>query len=392
MKRTETSLLVSVMVVAALAMGTVAVEGAAADESAERIRIEAKINDIKVCFAFDTGADRTVLFDRTARRLKLKVTEPPPNVKTKPGYVRFGLSEECRLELDNNVNKVRLSVLEVPKSAPKEIDGVLSWSSIRNTIVRIDADSKSISALPSLPKSIGLWSKWNIRKDSDYLEVKLPLPSGKDGTILIDTGCPFGVGLSPKRWKRWLEKHKDQPATVRAYYQPGLGLNVAYEFWAESLAIGHFSLKDVPVGKSHAVYTSAFGNYQASLGLFALTRLDIIVDGKNSHLYTRPNSKPLPQYQYNRLGAVFLPANKKSERLVAHVAKRSPADKAGIRNGDVLMKIDDLDVTKWRTDPRILPFIRCKQPAGKKFKLSLMRDGKLLKITVKLEEILGRKR
>jgi hypothetical protein len=361
--------------------------------AAERIRIEAKINGIKICFAFDTGTPRTMLFGRTARRLNLKVTEQPPNAETKHGYVRPGLSEECRVELGNDTNKVRFSVLELPKYMDTEIDGLLSWPTIRNTILRINADSKTkkISPLESLPKDIGLWTKWNIRKDSGYLEVKLPLPSGKDGTILIDTGSPFGVALSPQRWKQWLEKHKDQPASVEASYQPGVGVRATDLFWASRLTIGDFSLKDVPVAKAPPHYTSVFANYQATVGLFALTRLDIIVDGKNSSLYTRPHSKPISKYQYNRLGAVFVPANKKSEHLVAHVAKKSPADRAGVRNGDVLMRVGDLDVTKWRTDPKVLPLSRFwDQPAGNKLKLSLMRDGKLLKIIVELEEIFAK--
>ena len=361
--------------------------------AAERIPIEVKINDIKVCLAFDSGTDRTVLFGRTARRLKLKVTERPPNVKTKPGSARVGWSEECRMELGRHTDKVRLSVLEIPKYMDVEIDGILSWSTIRNTILRIDADSKTkkISALKSLPKDIGLWTKWNIRKDSGFLEVKLPLPSEKDGTILINTGSPFGVELSPQRWKQWLEKHKDQPASVKACYRPGVGVRATDLFWASRLTIGDFSLKDVPVEKALTLNTSVFANYQATFGLFALTRLDIIVDGKNSSLYTRPHSKPISKYQYNRLGAAFVPANKKSEHLVAHVAKKSPADRAGVRNGDVLMRVGDLDVTRWRTDPKVLPLSRFwDQPAGNKLKLSLMRDGKLLKIIVELEEIFAK--
>ena len=73
---------------------------------------------------------------------------------------------------------------------------------------------------------------------------------------------------------------------------------------------------------------------------------------------------------------------------MAHVAEKSPAQKAGIRNGDILLKIGGLDVTKWRTDPKVLPLRRFWiRPAGTKLELSLTRDDKPLKATVELKDI-----
>jgi C-terminal processing protease CtpA/Prc len=78
------------------------------------------------------------------------------------------------------------------------------------------------------------------------------------------------------------------------------------------------------------------------------------------------------------------------EPLEAHVAKGSPAETAGIRNGDVLLKIDALDVTKWRTDPAVMPMSKFWQrPAGTKFSLVLKRGDKEFTVAVSLRDILG---
>ncbi len=357
-------------------------------ERDERIIFKAKINGQSVRLAFDTGAEFTILFRQTAKRLKLDVTEPPANAKVGPGQVPVGRTEECRFELGNSIFKARFRVLDLPRHIDPGMDGILAWANIQDAIVWISADTKRLSTLAALPENMDKWTKWNIRKDSRCLEIKVPLALGKDGTILIDTGGSFGVELTPQRWKQWRDKHRDQPVSVRADYTPGIGIKIHEVAWADSLNIGKFSLTDVPVAESAPVRTLMFTNYQATLGLFALTRLDIIIDGKNACIYTRPNPKPTSRYQYNRLGAVFVPANKKSDDLVAHVAENSPAQEAGIRNGDVLRRIGDFDVTKWRTDPRVLPLSRFwSRPAGTELELTLARGNTPVKVKVELKEL-----
>ena len=86
---------------------------------------------------------------------------------------------------------------------------------------------------------------------------------------------------------------------------------------------------------------------------------------------------------------MFVPGGSKGADLVAHVADGSPAQKVGIRSGDLLLKIDELDVTKWRTDPAVLPLNRFwSRPAGTKRRLTLQRDGQQFDVTVELQDIL----
>jgi hypothetical protein len=300
----------------------------------------------------------------------------------------MGVSEECRFTVGESTTRFRFGIFNPPEYTRFKVDGVLAWADLRNNIFRIVADTKELSVLKKLPENISQWARWNIEQDSRFLEVKLPGTSELDGTIFIDTGTPHGVKLSAKRWKYWRAKLSDRRYTLVASYAPGIGLKVYEERWADKLVLGQFSIMKVPVMPSPSVRELQFTNYEATLGLFALTRLDVIIDGKNSSIYIRPIQKPASRYQYNRIGAVFVPRDIKSNHLVAHVAEKSPAQKAGIRNGDILLKIGDLDVTKWRTDPKVLPLRRFWiRPVGTKLDLSLMRDDKPLKATVELKDI-----
>src|SRR5690242_15954824 len=78
-----------------------------------------------------------------------------------------------------------------------------------------------------------------------------------------------------------------------------------------------------------------------------------------------------------------------NDDLIAHVVDGSPAHEAGIRNGDVLLKIADLDVTRWRTDPTVLPLSRFwQEPAGTKLRLTIRRGNETPEISVLLRNIL----
>jgi serine protease Do len=69
--------------------------------------------------------------------------------------------------------------------------------------------------------------------------------------------------------------------------------------------------------------------------------------------------------------------------LVAEVVKGSPADKAGFKRGDVIVKYNELDVV----ENSELPLLVADTAIGKKVPVSLIRSGKVKKIYVTIEEL-----
>jgi PDZ domain/Aspartyl protease len=214
--------------------------------------------------------------------------------------------------------------------------------------------------------------------------------NGKESAkIGVDTGSSEGVWLNPKRWQQWCAAHEGLPRTICVGYMLADGLLVYEMQRAKKITIGGLTLRDVPVSMTSPSADILFEHSDAILGPYVLRQLKLIVDAKNGVLYTCPISHPVGQYEYNLLGAVFVPKDlEKSDDLVAHVIRDGPAYRAGIRDGDVLLKIGILNVTVWRTDPSILPLSRFwSQPVGTKHKLTLKRADKQYETTVALEEL-----
>ena len=354
----------------------------------ERIFMDVQINGKPVRFALDSGAEASAIFDSAAKRIGLRISTPPPNEEPrKDGKVRAGVSEPCWLMIDDATIKTRLLVAFLPPWAPLDADGFIAWSGIKDTILHIPAGKRKALPLKALPKDMAQWTKWNLKKGSRLLAIDLPGEGDALGDIYIDTGSGYGVELSSERWKEWRARNPDQPTSITAGTTL-YGLSVSEESWAPKLAIGSFEIQNVPVCQAVTERSLIAKDHEATLCLAALDSFDAIIDGQNSCIYLKPCAARSVPYQYNRIGAVFVPKDKDSDPLVAHVAKNTPAYKAGVRDGDVLLAIDDLDVTKWKTDPKVLPLSRFwEQPAGTKLTLTLEQNGKKAKVAVIAEEI-----
>lgn len=72
----------------------------------------------------------------------------------------------------------------------------------------------------------------------------------------------------------------------------------------------------------------------------------------------------------------------KEGALVASVIKDDPADKAGIKQGDVIIELDGKEIKTSRELVNKVASIK----VGKKIKVKLIRDGKKIKVTVKVGE------
>ncbi len=363
----------------------------------DRIWLEAKINGTPVKFAFDTGSSSTVLFPKTAERLGLKVTYALPDAKHPSGLSPMGMTEPFTLTTGTKSHEIRMRVVDIPPYMPMDCDGFVALGDMRQSIFVINGSR--LSLVETLPIDLKGWSKWKMINFQGVLRFECTHEK-EAAQIVIDTGNPSGVEFNQKRWERWRREHAQQEATMEAVYTPGYGLQVREMFRAKSISVAGLTFKDVPLspampGKdvplSPAVILLEKGipDYDAVIGLFALTKLSLIIDGKNSVLYTRPVDHPTAEFSYNRLGAVFVPEDmEKANDLIAHVSQGSPAHRAGIRDGDVLLKIDDLDATHWRTDPKVLPLSRFwEKPAGTKLRLVLKRDGKEYEVTVTLRDL-----
>lgn len=86
---------------------------------------------------------------------------------------------------------------------------------------------------------------------------------------------------------------------------------------------------------------------------------------------------PISEESYKELGL-----DKKSGAFVGEVIPGSPADKAGLLVGDIILKIDDADINDYKD---LLNIIGQTEP-GRTLKLSVWRSGKSINLSVKVTD------
>jgi hypothetical protein len=172
---------------------------------------------------------------------------------------------------------------------------------------------------------------------------------------------------------------------------PAAGVVVKELAWADTVTLGNLTLYGVQVQEANdAQMAGSRPGYLGTLGFRALERLRLNVDGRRGTAYALSLLTPASAPMHNRLGATFVPRNLQSKDLVAHVVPGSPADEAGIQDGDLLLKIDDLDMTQWQTDPRTSPKVGFwMRPAGTAYVVTIKRGDQTMQKKVTLRDLIG---
>jgi hypothetical protein len=362
--------------------------------------IDAKINGKRARLVLDTGCEPPLaLFRHAAERLHLKLQA---GERRNADQMPYWLTEECTVKLPWCFwgfarAKAQLTVVEIPTFMRESInmDGAVGWPIVSQRIIELDAVRQKFTFLRRLPKTgANGWTEFALKTNAPWgrlLAFELPDSDGSKGVILVDTGAlGTGVTLSRQRWQEWIVAHTNQPRTLVVNYGPEPGTYVREQGLADEFSLGTLNLADVLIEEADPVIPRRLPDYAATFGLEALKRLDFIVDGKRGVAYLRPRRTPAsrPPFEHNRLGAVFVPRDEQSDDLVAHVMDDSPASEAGIRNGDLLLKIGERDATKWRTQPGSIDWSNFCSPAGTRLEFTLARGNEILTTTAVLREIL----
>ena len=282
-------------------------------------------------------------------------------------------------------------ILEWPTGVRNELDGVIGWPPLRTNVWFFDGPRENVDIVPEVPQEALRWQKLAVRQDNQLL-LEVPTDRGVR-TVLIDTGAYTGLALAQDAWEAWNAANPKRPATMQAHVILSYGLVVSPEAWADEVTLGPLTLRDVPVAPAPQAAHDAHPGYLGTIGLYGLSRMRLVVDGERNAAYVAPSDSPPKPYEHNRLGAVFTPKDLDSDPLIARVAPGSPAEEAGVRDGDRLLAIGGLDATRWRTDPAVMPLSRhFERAAGTPIHLTLERDGERKLIEAVLRDILAPKR
>jgi Aspartyl protease len=342
-------------------------------EAAEWILLKgAKINGKPIKMCLDTGSAGIYLTKYAVDRLGLKVADPGTN--------GLGDTDVYTLNWEGNKFQTDFTIL----NDNMDCDGTMGWDYVNDNIVRIDATVGTIRASHT-PWFGTRWAQFSIMTNFDKLDIEVPHNDGTKGIISIDTGNPYGLLLPPRFWRQWLGTHPHVPVTPRTIVTV-YGDFTHEEALADKIQIGSLTLTNVPVTEAPSNrFAAGWGSeYDGNLGMAALSHLDVIADGVHNVVYLRVKKSPASPYSYNRLGATFCEVPGHTDEASAWVLSCTPAYAAGIRDGDILLKIDGSSPLQWTTN-WVSPF---ELPAGTKLHFTLQRNGTNFETVATLRDIL----
>lgn len=352
-------------------------------------------------FVFDTGAEHTLLLKKVytdildipyQRKIKVLGSDMKSTIS---GLV-------CRniyLELKNAaLIKQDILVLEedlylLDELTGLKIDGILGASVFKHLIVQINYKKQEIVLWdPSsfkVPKSFEELDL-TIHNNKPYLSCTTSLQTGDQDVakLLLDTGASLHFLLHNNT-----NEHFKLP-DIFTFGNIGYGLGGAIEGYlgmVNRIEVGKTNFEHVVISfqEIDTNYIKREGFMRNGIiGNKLMERFDIMIDYYHAKLYLKPRNKVSKQFRYDKSGlVVYALGSAHNEFYIKDVIPDSPADRAGIRKGDVIIRFQGFS-NKHLDISRVFKVLSGRP--GKKVRLKLIREGEIIKYSFRLEDFLAK--
>lgn len=313
----------------------------------------------EVTMGLDTGSGAAVMFfDETARALGGRIRGSGPVRET---------NIEVSLAPGGNPLPGASYVTSLGEAPLANCEGLLGWPALRAFVWNLDLPEGSHLFASSTPFPAKGWRWFPIDREAKLLTVRMP----GVGPVLLDTGSPLAVCLSPRKWAEFKAKYPHVKPTVYWGHSPAAGGYYARECaYLASYRLGPWEMQNVLVGENF-VTENAWGAPVPDyvMGMGALDRRSVWIDGPEGKLYYSAPHGEIPRLLgLNQVGVTFIPQH---GRYVAFVAEGSPAEQSGVKTGDILVSIDG------RRPESMLAIEQATTQPGITVELCLRRQGQL---------------
>lgn len=337
-------------------------------------------------FILDTGSSGISLDSTTVEYLKLKPVPTNRTIRGVAGIKKVSFLYDHTLHindftmdsLDFHVNDYTI----LTEVYGQRIDGIIGYSLLSRCIVKVDYDSLKIDFFTKgtyrYPKGGYLFKP--ILNTLPVASLRVKDASTSNSRFLFDIGAGLCMMLNRDFVKDSLLLKRKRKFFLKQ--AEGLGGKLDMDLTViKEIKIGPYKFKKVPIYVFDDTYNVTSYPYLGGLiGNDVLRRFNIILNYPKRDIYLLPNKHFFENFDYSYSGIeLYLVDN---AITVGDVAKGSPAEKAGVKEGDIIVAID-----KNFTQNLSLYKIAL-QVTNQRVQLIIKRDGQLKEIEFKVKSIL----
>jgi PDZ domain-containing protein len=231
-----------------------------------------------------------------------------------------------------------------PERESQALGGILGASFFRRFVVTIDYDNERmhLDTRRHLDSETRNAATLELRDGTPVLRAPIVLSNGRilEARLLVETGRSHGLVLE----RAFITRNKVMlPPDV---------INLSEAFRIEggalldraTISFGRLVLRDFPVSVAAAPTRGAANRYvDGSIGNGLLRRFRITIDQQRGQLRVEPSSLFAVPYDYDLTGLAITPNGRSF--AVGWVGYGTIADKAGVRTGDIILRLDGRPVS-----------------------------------------------
>ncbi|HVF81361.1 MAG TPA: aspartyl protease family protein [Flavisolibacter sp.] len=267
----------------------------------------------------------------------------------------------------------------------ERIDGIIGYSVFSRYILKINYDSAHIE----------FWTKGTLKYPRGGYLFKpaittLPVQGARikdnvtiDGRFLIDMGAGLNLLLNKEFVKDSAFFRKDRKLYVKE--AEGLGGKIdMFLTTIKEIKLGPYKFRNVPVNVFDDVNNvTSYPHLGGLIGNDLLRRFNVIINYEAKDFHLKPNSHYNDGFDYSYSGIELYYVN--GLILIGDVAKDSPAEKAGLLEGDVVVAVNK------NFSQNMTQYKNALQDPGENIKIIIQRSGELIEFRFKVKNILRNK-
>ena len=264
----------------------------------------------------------------------------------------------------------------------EKIDGIVGYALLSRYIFKLDYDSSRISVFSNgrIKYPRGGWLYEPILRTLPVQTARIRDAVASNSRFLFD----IGAGLCLMLNKDFIEDSNflDKKRVLYAKEAEGVGGKIDMHMTViKEMRMGPYRFRNIPVFVFNDTFNiTSYPYLSGIIGNDILRRFNLFLNYAKREFYFMPNSHYQDGFDYAYSGVELYYID--GEIILGDVAEKSPAEVAGLKEGDVLIGINNLLGQSLQQYKTVL------QAAGQKIKMIISRDGQLMEFSFKIKSIL----